>query len=487
MFFHSTRLSSAPRRALAPLASLAMLIVAAAIAPARAGETTLYGFQGGSDGVGPEAGLVADPQGALYGTTSQGGMPDDGTVFELTPPSTGLGIAGQWSESTLYSFCSLSNCIDGEAPVAGLIRDQNGALYGTTIGGGGSTNCPSGCGTVFKLTPPGTGETQWTESVLYSFQGSSSDGAFPYAGLIFGKDGALYGTTLSGGSANSGIVFKLTPPGVGQTDWTESILYSFCQVGDCEDGAQPYAGVIFDKEGALYGTTNQGGSAGGGIVFKLVAPSVGRTRSPPPAGQTQWSESVLYDFCSQSNCADGAYPDYGNLVFDQNGALYGTTSTGGVSSNCKSGCGTAFRLTPAAGGATPWSEKVLYSFCQQSNCTDGQNPYASLIFDQEGALYGMTYVGGGTGCGGTGCGTLFKLAPPARGQTQWTERVLHAFTGATTDGAIPGGGLIVGAQGALYGTADLAGSQDNGTVFRQCSLEGGEVFGGNAKVRCLGW
>jgi uncharacterized repeat protein (TIGR03803 family) len=175
----------------------------------------------------------------------------------------------------LYSFCSLSNCSDGSNPSSGLIATGQGALYGTT--GGGGSSCPQllGCGTVFKLTPPVKGQTAWRETVLYSFTGASN-GVGPVGGLLADNNGALYGTTVNTNFANNqssgpGTVFKLTPPVEGQTAWTESVVYSF--LGGT-DGANPVAGVIANKEGALYGTTVNGGTApnnaGYGTVFKLT-------------------------------------------------------------------------------------------------------------------------------------------------------------------------------------------------------------------------
>ena len=218
-----------------------------------------------SDGASPVADLVADDHGALYGTTVYGGKSGDGTVFKLTPPSKGQTV---WEETVLYSFCSLSNCSDGDGPLAGLIADREGAFYGTTSGGG------NGVGIVFKLTPPAKGQTVWKETVLYSFCALSScvDGNGPLAGLIADREGALYGTTVGGGinpgSNGGGTVFKLTPPSSeGQTAWKETVLYSFT---GGSDGAAPQAGLIADKHGALYTTTVAGGSGSFGTVLKLT-------------------------------------------------------------------------------------------------------------------------------------------------------------------------------------------------------------------------
>ncbi len=397
--------------------------------------TTLHSFTGGTDCAHPYAGLIFDQNGALYGTTYDGGALHQGTVFKLTPPAVGQTA---WTETVLHSF---TGGTDGAHPYAGLIFDQNGALYGTTVVGGASD-----FGTVFKLTPPATGQTAWTETVLQSFRGGT-DGAYPLAGLIFDQNGALYGTTGGDGAGTGscvgscGTVFKLTPPAVGQTAWTETVLHRF---GDT-DGNSPSVGLIFDQNGALYGATQAGGSSGQGTVFKLT---------PPAVGQTRWTETVLFAFTSDT---DGGLPE-GGLIFDQNGVLYGTTVVGGASD-----IGTVFKLTPPAIGQTAWTETVLYSF---TGGTDGGYPDAGLIFDQNGALYSTTQVGGALGnCFGDGCGTVFKLTPPAIGQTAWTETVLYSFTGGT-DGAYPVAGLIFDQNGALYGTTGGGVAWSQGTVVK---------------------
>jgi uncharacterized repeat protein (TIGR03803 family) len=224
-------------------------------------ETDLYDFKGDTvegetDGSSPLAGVIADSKGALFGTTDIGGTSDNGTVFKLKPP---VPPATTWTEKVLYSFTGGS---DGAFPEAGLIFDSQGALYGTTQSGGG----PSQGGVVFKLTPPVPPATTWTETVLHRFKGAP-DGANPQAGLIFDSKGALYGTTSNGGRLGNGTVFKLTPPVPPATKWTETVLYSF---GEPPDGIIPLAGLIIDNNGALYGTTFQGGTAGHGTVFMVT-------------------------------------------------------------------------------------------------------------------------------------------------------------------------------------------------------------------------
>jgi uncharacterized repeat protein (TIGR03803 family) len=198
-------------------------------------------------------------------------------VFKLTPPAPGL---TRWTETVLYSFAGTG---DGCIPQYGrLIFSSKGALFGTTRGTTRVIGAASG--TVFKLKPPAPGQTLWTEKVLYSFKGGS-DGSQPWAGLIFDSEGALYGTTYFGGPKNFGTVFKLAPPAAGQTEWTETVLHRFHGVAG-GDGENPAGGLVFDSAGALYGTTLAGGAISLGTAFKLT---------PPAAGQTHWTETVLSD------------------------------------------------------------------------------------------------------------------------------------------------------------------------------------------------
>ena len=348
-------------------------------------ESVLHYFQGGaSDGSYPLAGLIIDASGNLYGTTEFGGADSVGTVFKLTK-----GSAGSYTESVLHSFQYAVP--DGEQPIAGLIMDGSGNLYGTTLSGG-----THGYGTVFKLTPGGGGS--YTESVLYSFQGGTSDGDVPNGGLITDGSGNLYGTTLQGGSGGCtasasiigcGTVFKLTPGGGGS--YTESVLYSF--LGGTTDGAYPYSGLVTDSTGNLYGTTFVGGpgtgicnsqnsSSGCGTVFKLTL-----------GGSGNYTESVLHYF--QAGASDGANPTHG-LIIDSSGNLYGA-SGGGTG-------GAVFLLTPGSGGS--YSEAVLYSF--NDAISDGAFP-TDLIMDGSGKLYGTTELGGTGTCSPSGCGTVFKI------------------------------------------------------------------------------
>jgi uncharacterized repeat protein (TIGR03803 family) len=227
---------------------------------AAAQEKVLYNFGNGTDGVAPQAGLVMDAAGNLYGTTYNGGTYNYGTVFELTPAA-----GGGWTEMVLHNFNN--DGVDGAYPHAGLIFDAAGNLYGTTHSGGThNASCSNDCGTVFELTPSAGGT--WTEKVLYDFYSIRTDGAFPASSLIFDGAGNLYGTTIFGGAsgAGNGTVFELTPAAGG--GWTERVLYSFGA-----DGIWPYAGLIFDAAGNLYGTTSFGGTVGWGDGVRVDARS----------------------------------------------------------------------------------------------------------------------------------------------------------------------------------------------------------------------
>jgi uncharacterized repeat protein (TIGR03803 family) len=313
---------------------------------------------------------------------------------------------------------------NGSNPYGSLVADSAGNLYGTTGAGGNSTNCNlgSGCGTVFMLTPP-----SWTETVLYSFNGGSAgDGSGPQAGLVFDKKGALYGTTASGGEYGEGTVFKLAPPVAEGDPWTESVLYSF---NGASAGSNPASELIFDGT-SLLGTTPYGGSSGFGVVFELT-----------PTKKLPWTESILYNF---TGMGDGGRP-YAALVL-KTGVLYGTVLDGGQDSE-----GAVFKLTKVG---TAWTESVLYSFTGGS---DGGKPYADVIFGKAGVLYGTTGLGGSVGYG-----TVFELTPPKTGDV-WTESVLHSFTGGT-DGSYARYGVVADTEGNLYGTTGV-GVSNSGVVF----------------------
>ena len=333
-------------------------------------------------------------------------------------------------------------------PRGNLAMDADGNFYGTTIDGGNVTACPGapgGCGVVWKLAPNPDG-TWGTLTVLHEF--TSADGAYPQAGLVFDTDGNLYGTTYQGGAYKyGGVVFKLAPNPDGT--WTESVLHSFTGGAD---GWEPVAGLILDATGNLYGTTGGGGVLENGnrhgVVFKLT-----------PSSDGTWTESVLHSFTGHADGGDGAYPS-ARLIFGEAGNLYGTTFNGGGSTACAyyfTGCGVVFKLAPNPDGT--WTESVLYSF---TGYADGAEPDAGLILDAAGNLYGTTYEGGYGTPGGHGHGVVFELARNPDGN--WTESVLYSFTGGA-DGANPVAELLFDAAGNLYSTAAAGGLQNQGTVF----------------------
>ncbi len=384
-------------------------------------ERVLHSFENTPDGYSPAGPLVFDAAGNLYGTTAVGGANGSGIVFELMPNGDGT-----WTEVVLYTFGSQSN--DGARPSSGLVFDSAGNLYGTTLDGGGP-HCVGDCGRVFELTPNGDGT--WTETTLYIFAGTP-DGSYPTGGLIFDAAGNLYGTTYYGGpySLGYGTVFELTPNGSG--NWTETTLHNFS--GLKTDGRHPFAGLVRDAAGNLYGTTVEGGAyVDYGTVFAMK----------PKAGGG-WIERLLHSF--NNDKIDGSFPR-ATLVLDAGGHLYGTTSGGGSSNN-----GTVFWLGRQPNGT--WQEVVLHDF----NGTDGSTPTAGLTFDAAGDLVGTTVDGGAYNWG-----TAFGMKHKTGGG--WAEEVLHSFNINGIDGSSPASSLIFDAAGNLYGTTASGGPVEGGTVF----------------------
>jgi uncharacterized repeat protein (TIGR03803 family) len=325
---------------------------------------TIYAFTRGRDGGLPWSELTTDEAGNLYGTTTQGGdlRTGCGTVFKET-----LGPKG-WKETVLHQF----NLRDGCGPAYELLRDDAGSLYGVAASGGDSSCVQGGCGTLFRLS---RSRTDWKLTTLHYFHGSDGEGP---DSLFRDSEGNLYGSTYAGGTGKHGTVFKLSPSGKGRRFTT---LYNFTGGAD---GNTPFAHVALDKNGAIYGTTVNGGMYGLGVVYKLT-PS-----------KSIWSESVLHNFVGD---ADGSYP-YGNMLFDSQGNLYGTSSEGGAY-----GQGAIFRLTNSGG---TWTESVVYSF----NGSDGAAPFGDLIWNAAGNLYGTTSASGDF-CNGhlSGCGNVYEFTP----------------------------------------------------------------------------
>jgi uncharacterized repeat protein (TIGR03803 family) len=399
--------------------------------------TTLYSFcsqTNCADGENPIAGLVQGTDGNFYGTASAGGFTSNtGTVFQITP--TGV-------LTTLYSFCAAygPNCADGFsftdgfAPAAALVQASDGVFYGTTGGGGTNGNY----GTVFSITSAGT------YTSLYSFcsQPECADGQLPgEARLVQGSDGNFYGETASGGIGGTsalesgyGTIFTITPGGALTT------LYSFCsqQSGSlCLDGSDPQGGLVLGSDGNFYGET-QGGANDEGTVFRLT-----------PSGTL----TTLYSFCSQSNCTDGEDP-IGGLVQGTDGNFYGETHGGGANY-----FGTIFKLTPSGTLTT------LYSFCSQTDCTDGGDPSGGLMEATDGNFYGTT-SSGGTGANNVH-GTIFNITSAGTLTTLYSFCSQVSSGGVCEDGALPQSGVIQATDGNFYGTTTQGGGTDGvGTVFK---------------------
>lgn len=415
-------------------------------------EQVLFSFPGIGDfsgGATPQAGLVRDAAGNLYGTTAGGGAfaCNCGVIFMISPPAPG---STQWTETILHTFQGYPG--DGGVPLGNLTFDSAGNLYGTTLLGGASQ-----AGTVFKLSPPAPGQTQWTESLIYEFSGANGDGQFPYSSLDFDAKGNLYGTSFLGGGNNLGLAYELVPPTSGGTSWILVALHSFAGGAD---GANPISGLAFDTSGNLYGTTFTDGVSGisGGTLFQMTPGSDGYT------------ETVLHTFTGQTSgkAADGSLP-YGNVLLDASGDVFGTTLAGGAGDIIpgeSSNAGTVFEVTPPRSGQTVWHETLIHSFNGDTgdpNTADGESPYGGLIFDAQGNLYGTTAQGGLSDFG-----TVFELTPPADGAS-WPQTILHNFQGFP-DGVGPHGALVMDSSGNLYGLTE------NGTALSAHSSQIGTVF-----------
>jgi uncharacterized repeat protein (TIGR03803 family) len=366
--------------------------------------TTVHAFMD-TDGAEPNA-LIQGSDGLLYGT-SGAGLGSGGTVFKMALGGT---------VTTLYQFCSVSQCLTGDAPIGGLALATDGNFYGTTSTGGASILD----GTVFKITPSGMLMT------LYSFcsQTNCADGQGPWAGLVEGTDGNFYGTTVSGGAYGYGTVFKVTPHG----DLTT--LHSFA--GYPVDGETPYSGLIQGWDGDFYGTTSQGGVNGRGTIFKITS-----------AGTL----TILHEF----NGADGAGP-WAGLIQAIDGNFYGTTYFGGANCALQGGCGTVFKSSPSGALTT------LHSF----DLTDGDNIHSGLVQATDGNFYGTA-----SGGGANSEGTLYEITASG------ALTVLHSFCSlsACADGIFPIAGLVQHTNGTLYGP-----SYQGGYNYDDCIAGCGTIF-----------
>ena len=399
-------------------------------------EKVIYSFQGGVDGGQPLSDLTLDAAGNFYGTTSVGGIPGYGTVFELQHTNDG------WKKQILHSFVGGS---DGAYPAAGVIFDHAGSLYGATKGGG-----VGDAGTVFKLTPNSRGG--WTETVIFSLPYDGSVGYAPQADLAFDDHGNLYGTASQGGSSGDscnaygcGTVFELTPQSGGS--WTGTTIHTF--EPNSSDGAVPSSGVVLDSQGSVYGATQYGGTGlcGGG---PFILPGCGTVYKLAPSAGGSWTETI-YSFTRGGGF--GVLPS-GGLLFDKENRLLATTRRGG------DGLGTVFQLKPSQ--KKEWQQTVLHRFYGHP---DGMTPTGRLVADADGNLFGVSTYGG-IAATRPGYGSVFELQRSLDG---WKERVLYRFTGGS-DASNPQSGLVLDKQGRLYGTTEHGGNNTGcnsgcGTVY----------------------
>jgi uncharacterized repeat protein (TIGR03803 family) len=327
-------------------------------------ETVLYEFKGSNgDGSAPHGRLAFDADGEIYGTTQGGGINGTGTVYRLSPKS-----GGGWTEKVIYNFSATG--ADGTAPSAGMTIAADGTMYSTTPDGGAF-----GAGTVFSLKKTSKG---WKQTVIQNLNGSSN-GGFPYEGLMMDTAGNLYGAAPTGGTSGQGVIYRLSFTKKG---WVDTVLHSF--TGQNGDGAGLYwIDLISDKSGNIYGATSFGGTNGTGTVWELVYSTTKKT----------YSESILYEF-GASGSGDGNNP-YGGLAMDSKGNLYGTTLYGGPSN-----IGTFYKLTKQ--GKT-WKETILHSFV---GANDGNEPTGNPYIDATGRLYGMTQTGGKSNLG-----IVYRITP----------------------------------------------------------------------------
>jgi uncharacterized repeat protein (TIGR03803 family) len=400
---------------------LALVCASAALPSSAQTFRSLVNFDG-PNGIGPTGSLIQGLDGNFYGTTEEGGaavscpVASCGTVFKATPGGT---------LTTLYNFCSQTDCTDGSQPGAGLLLGTNGNFYGTTGSGGvSSAACPQGCGTVFEITAGGVLRT------LHSFHGT--DGIYPDS-LIQATNGNFYGTTSTDASPTAaGTIFTMSPAG----------LLNTLHVFDNTDGSFPYGALLQATDGNFYGTTANGGVNDQGVVYHIK-----------PSG----AFATIYSFCAVTGCSDGQQPN-GGLIQGTNGNFYGTTTGGGQSTSCNgSGCGTVFEIT-LEGVLT-----TLHSFV----VTDGQYPNNPLIQATDDNFYGMTRSGGNTtvciDTRSTGCGTIFEIT-----QAGTLTSLLSLLP---SQGISPAGALFQGTNGYLYG-----GTAEGGPNNKACLDGCGTVF-----------
>ncbi len=405
---HSTLFCRGERPAIAWSFAVVMTLLVATSAAHAQTLTVLHNFTGGQDGSGPQGLVAVDRAGNFYGSAPYGGSRGCsggcGTVFRSSYKN------GAWIFTPLYGFRGGD---DGATPFAGVTLGPDGAIYGTTLDGGG-TGCNGGCGTVFKLTPPAQfchmALCAWTETVLYRVNNPNDPGGF-FGGVILDHAGNIYGMGAFGGTGDAGVVYELSPSG--GNNYTLNVLYSF---QGPTDGGVPLGNLGMDAAGNLYGTTTYDGAHGYGSVFKLVRNGAG------------WTFQLLYSFTGGS---DGGYPQ-GNVVLDSAGNLYGATGYGGG----------VFEITPS-GNYSVIAPSLAFL----------QSP---ISMGPDGNIYGTNY-----GDGSHGDGSIFQLA---YSQGTWTHNILYSF-GNGPGGALPLSEVAFDANGNLYGTTTFGG-QDDGAAWQ---------------------
>jgi uncharacterized repeat protein (TIGR03803 family) len=395
-------------------------------------ESVLFSFDG-TDGAHPQSELVADKAGNLYGTTYTGGASENGTVFELSPPQQ---PGGAWTETVLHAFTAQS---DGQWPDGGVTFDQDGNLFGTTVSGGaGATQ--TYYGTIFELSPNGNGG--WIYTQIASFdKGPTPQIQEPCCKLIVDSTGNLYGVSEGGiynflicGIYPCGNVYELIRPRQAGGTWIPKVLYNFLY-SSTTDGFGP-PGINWGPDGAIYGTTANGGTYEMGTLFKLT-----------PSAKGRWKETILYNFVPPQG-----YPTH-NLIWGPNGSLYGTSGNG---------YGTVFQMVPPSGSNKTWTQNILYNF---TNGEDGAGPYG-VIADGAGNLYGVTIQGANSAqyCLSNQAGAVWELKPQSGGG--WQEVTLYDFKGGEeNDGCNPSWPPLL-LNGVLYGMTAYGGSSNQaGSVF----------------------
>jgi hypothetical protein len=390
---------------------VALFLVGAASAQSRAFRL-IHSFNG-LDGAEPRGTPAVARNGDEYGVATYGGEYSAGTVFKLAAPQT---RDAMWTPTVLYDFPG--NQQGGGYPDS-LILGTDGNLYGVNYSQ-----------TIFELRRPKYHNGVWTYTILHTL--NPNQGAAITGNLVFDAEGNLYGAAGGGGDMSCGIqgcgtVFELKRPSRKGGKWHLKVLYAF--TGLVGGGEEPFAGVVFDKKGDLYGTTNYGGVFGYGTVYRLGHP----TRKGHP-----WTESVLYSFDRSSNIGSSAGSP---VIFDPLGNLYGTTAFGG-DLNCEGGygCGVVYELSPPENKDSAWSYATLYAF---QGGSDGVQPAGYMVFDNKGRLYGTTQEGGGTSY----AGIAYRLTPEKDGS--WSEMVLHRFLAPVGTG--DHAGLVPGRWGDFYG------------------------------------